>query len=368
MSKTHPLVAAIGAQFALGTAYYFVGRHRILAPQGFHKLIGAVALSAIIHTSRRFIEEKDSLENQSLKLMIGINLASIATLGAGAYFAKTSLKTALLSTAFFCVAQSLITDYFLFPEIITALKKLPREIPSSKGVYIPPSFPTPADYPLEEAMQVHKVMKDGPLKEKAAALIALSELRLSENQASTYDFQITTFEENSLASITYLCGAAKLFSDTSLIDNAFSRAKSLVNNHSLANRRLISAKDKNLLYSRSRSACMIAIAYAHREIDPSVSVDRYLDQCNRDDNEVKHWIGRDLDPSKPISKAKNKDNDLPTPEVPSKTSSSHHMTQFEFFLKEKSYDEALAETRKDTANLYWRVEALCRIAEAEQGH
>lgn len=39
--------------------------------------------------------------------------------------------------------------------------------------------------------------------------------------------------------------------------------------------------------------------------------------------------------------------------------------QFEVYLKKGEFKEARLETRKETLNLYSRVEALCRLPEAE---
>ncbi len=183
-------------------------------------------------------------------------------------------------------------------------------------------------------------MREGNLKEKARALIALSELRLSPEKHKTYSAQAMDFSGNTHADITYLCGAAVILKDESIIQTAFDRSKKIED-------------------PISKSACMIAIARTHKELDPSVNVIPYLEQCYQSSQEVKYWIGTRL---------KRDDSHLGAVSRPAERThfaANIPMSQFEVFLGNEEYDKARAETRKDVFNLYWRVEALCRVAEAE---
>lgn len=340
MSQINPLIPYAGTNLGLAAVYYLIGRHRILAPQGFYKHVGAVALVPIIHIGYRFLEKNGAAEDQNTVLPFMVDLASLGVLVGGAHLAGMTKKATLVSTAFFTIAQTAITTYFLFPERHVGFKDIYKHLCESYRYASPPLQP-PASTPLDEARQVQGAMKEGSFKEKARALIALSELRLSPEKRKTYFAQVSDLPDNTHAEITYLCGAAVILKDESILEEAFQRAKAIDQvKHS-------KEEDKHL--KRSKSACMIAIMRAHQELNPSIDTSRYRAECTRT-IEVDYWI-KDATPS--FSRAGASVN------------SENPVSQFEDFLQKGQLDKARAETRKDVFNLYWRVEALCRVAEAE---
>lgn len=328
MSQIKPFIA----QAALvGTYTYFV-KNRILGPQGLNKLVGAVALSAIFHAGRRYSERNTDLKNRDTGLEILTHLATFALISGGAHLAKIPFKTALLSAAFFISAETLI-DLAMNP---SETRKLASQAPHP---YKPATIPTPAQDIQEEAAQIVKAMPGRPLKEKAKVLLWVTSLRTTPDPRAIFNQHKSSTAISDLQRAHFCCEAAKHFNDITILGQIFDEWVS---------------QQKSI----PKSAVMVALARTHREIDGEADVTRYLNQCDRTSSEVKYWIGHSLDPDLPEPKPK-------APADPAVRGTESPFTRFETHLEKGEIEQARLETRKVTHNLYWRVEALCRLAEAE---
>lgn len=296
MSQPSPLIKNGAAHLALGTAYFFMGRYRILAPHGFYKQIVAIALSAITQTTYRILTNEEDQGNPNLTHALITDLASIGVLTGGGYLAGMTKTATLFSMLFLYTSQLFIASTFL-----------PFGKPISE-----PTIPLFSGSPLEEAKQIQQKMKPGNLKEKAAALIALAELRLASSKVEKYEEQIKSFSGTSYADIHYLCGAAQLLNNTAILDDAFNRFNELSQKISEAHK--IIAQDKSEskqnespvvlksspLYDAKElltqvSACMVALARTHREMNPFENTERYEKMCYRT-KEINYWIGDNFNP------------------------------------------------------------------------
>ncbi|MCP5505848.1 MAG: hypothetical protein H7A38_03070 [Chlamydiales bacterium] len=315
MSQIIPIIA----QAALTSSYALFGRHRVLAPQGFYKLVGGIALSALIHSGRRMSERKSLTEHTDTGLEIITHLATFVFIGAGAHLAKTPRKTALLSALFFSFTEALI-DLAIHPRKDEELYKI--------------TIPRPYEKSIDEAYQIITAMKDGPLKHKATTLYYITVLRQAQNRQETYHSHIQLMPSTTLQFVHYHCEAAKLLNEPKILNDVFNA--------------WIDLED-----DKGKGAVMVALVRAHREINPSVDINLYLKHCSKESDEVNHWIPDGLKQPFPNQNAKLNETS-PSP-----------FTRFEVHLRRGELQEARLETRKIDLNLYWRVEALCRLAEAE---
>lgn len=303
----------------ISALYYFGVKNRFIPGAILNKQVAAIALSVIAQASRGFLipyDERNGSErlSQSLK----VHVAAIAILGIGSYLCGVPAKTNAVVTLALGLAHAEIATFIFH-----------------RPLYTPPTFPRPADAPLDEAHQVLGQMKEGPLKDSAEVQIDLAQPLLPYCLIPLYTH---------VKQVMLLCGLAEQKVLEKVIIEECMRTVYCVSDPYL------------------RAACALRVAYTARRLSPGQdNFEQQLFYCKdyqtsvsdkEKKEEVSRWIAAFNRNEKDFEHSKL---DEPT---------EHHMTRCAYFLQEGNLDEARKETRKENRNLYWRVEALCTIAKA----